>query len=221
MLTEMPTLTPHQTKSLLEAGALLIDLRPHETFASSHIPGSISVVFSRKSLPERVATAIPCGPSIVLLSDEASVAKAAANALHRVHRNPLRGTVTIGTAIWRNNGRLPLATLPQMPAATLWQHLNAPHDELVLIDVREPFEWELGYINGSLLIPLAEIWQRAGSLDPSKEIILICQEGLRSSTAASILLHHNFPKVSNVPGGMGNWLDADYPTIRPPKPPKI
>lgn len=218
MLTEIPTLTPYQTKSALATGSLLIDMRPHEAFASSHIPGSISVVFSRKSFPERVATAIPPGPSIVLLSDEPSIAEAAGNALHGVHHNPLLGIVTTGTDTWRDQG-LPLAALPRMPAAALQQRLNAPHDALVLIDVREPFEWELGYINGALLIPLGEIWQRAGSLDPRKEIILICQEGLRSSTAASILLHHDFPRVSNIPGGMGNWLDANYPTIRPSKPP--
>ena len=219
MLTEIPTLTPDQTKRVVETGALLIDLRPHEEFASGHIPGSIGVVFSRKSLPERIATAIPPGPSIILFSDELGVAEVAGNALHGLHRNPLQGIVTTGTDAWRSDG-IPLTTLSRVSAAALRQRLNAPHDELVLIDVREPFEWDLGYINASLLIPLGEIWQRAGSLDPRKEIILICQEGLRSSTAASILLHHNFPRVSNVPGGIGNWLDAGYSTIRPPKPPK-
>lgn len=216
MPIELPRLTPQQTYSALEAGVLLIDLRPHEHFASHHIPRSISVAFSRKSLPERVATAIPPGPSIILLSDEGGVAEAAGNALYGIPRNPSRGIVTTGTDMWRNAG-LPLATLPRMSAATLRQRLNVSSDELALIDVREPFEWELGYINGSLLIPLGEVWQRAGSLDPRKEIVLICQEGLRSSTAASILLHHNFPRVSDASGGMGSWLDASYPTVRPPK----
>ncbi|MBI2883195.1 MAG: rhodanese-like domain-containing protein, partial [Candidatus Methylomirabilis oxyfera] len=172
------------------------------------------------SLPERIATAIPPGPSIILSSDEAPVAEAAGNALYGIHRNPLLGIVTTGTDTWRAEG-LPLATLPHISATALRQRLHAAREELVLIDVREPFEWEWGYIEGSLLIPLGEIWQRAGSLDPRKEIILICAEGLRSSTAASILLHHHFPRIGNVPGGMGNWFNADYPTIRLPKPPTI
>lgn len=219
MSTEIPTLTPHQTESLLGAGVLLIDLRPREEFASSHIPGSINVVFSRKSLPERVATAIPPGPLIVLLSWEADIAEAASEALQRVDRNPLQGIVTRGIEACGYAGS-PLAKLPQVPVAALWQRLNAPHDELMLIDVREPFEWKLGYIDGSLLIPLAEIWRRASTLDPRRDIVLICEEGIRSSTAASILLHHDFPRVANVPGGMGDWFKAGYPTIRPPKPPK-
>jgi hydroxyacylglutathione hydrolase len=213
-------LTPHQTKSLLETGVLMIDLRPHDTFASGHIPRSINIAFSRKSLPERIATAIPPGPSIVLISDEPSIAEAASNAIYGIHRNPLRGIVTAGTDTWRDEG-LPLATLPRISVAALRQQLHASRDELVLIDVREPFEWEWGYIEGSLLIPLGEIWQRTDSLDPRKEIILICAEGLRSSTAASILLHHHFQRIGNVPGGIGNWLNADYPAIRLPKPPTI
>jgi rhodanese-related sulfurtransferase len=103
---------------------------------------------------------------------------------------------------------------------TLWQRLHTPNDELMLIDVREPFEWGLGHIEGSRLIPLGEIWQHACALDQRPDIVLICGEGIRSSTAASILLHHGFPRAANVPGGMGDWFKADYPTIRQPTPPK-
>ncbi|MDD5558525.1 rhodanese-like domain-containing protein [Candidatus Methylomirabilis sp.] len=215
MATEPPTLTPHQTKSVLEAGALLIDLRPREEFASRHIPRSINVVFSRKSLPERIATAIPPGPPIVLLSGKADIAEAAVETLQRVDRNPLRGILASGTESWDHAG-LPLATLPQVTVEILWQRLHVAHDELMLIDVREPFEWKLGYIKDSLFISLAEIWRRAYTLDPRRDIVLICEEGTRSSTAASILLHHDFPRVANVPGGMGDWFKAGHPTIRLP-----
>jgi rhodanese-related sulfurtransferase len=203
-------------KSAIETGVLLIDLRPYEAFASGHIPRSINVAFSRKSLAERIATAIPPGPSAILFSDETTIAEAAGDVLYGMHRNPLLGIVTTGTDTWRTEG-LPLAELPRISAAALRQRLHTAREELMLIDVREPFEWEWGYIESSLLIPLGEIWQRVDSLDSRREIILICAEGLRSSTAASILLHHHFPRVGNVPGGMGNWFDADYPTTRLPK----
>ncbi len=214
-----PRLTPQQARSARDAGVLLIDLRPHAEFATGYIPGSINVMFSRKSLPERVATAIPPGPPIVLLSGEDAVAEAAAEALQGADRNPLQGILAGGIEAWRRAG-LPLVSLPQLSVADLWQRLNAPHDNLVLIDVRESFEWDLGYIEGSLLIPLGEIWQRAEELDRGKELILICEEGIRSSTAASILLHRGFPRAANVPGGFGDWFRANYPSVRPPKPPK-
>ena len=214
-----PRLTLQQAKSALDARALLIDLRPHAEFATGYIRGSINVMFSRKSLPERVATAIPPGPPIVLLSREDAVAEAAAEALSGVDRNPLQGIVAGGIEAWRREG-LPLVSLPQLSVTDLWQRLNAPYDDLVLIDVRESFEWELGYIEGSRLIPLGEVWQRAEELDRGRELILICEEGIRSSTAASILLHRGFTRAANVPGGFGDWFRANYPSVRPPKPPK-
>ena len=219
MAPGMPRLTPQQAKRAVDAGVLLIDLRPHAEFATGYIPGSINVMFSRKSLPERVATAIPPGPPIVLLSGENTVAEAAAEALQGVERNFLQGIVAGGIEAWRRTG-LPLVRLPQLSVADLRQRLNGPHYDLVLIDVRESFEWDLGYIEGSLLIPLGEIWQRAEELDRGKELILICEEGIRSSTAASILLHRGLTRAANVPGGFGDWFRANYPSVRPPKPPK-
>lgn len=212
-------MTPESVRSALDAGALLIDLRPHAEFATGHIPGSINLMFSRKSLPERLATAIPPGPSILLLSGDPADAEAAARALQGVDRNPLLGIAAGGIEAWRA-ARFPLSLLSQVQVPVLRERLDSPHDPPLLIDVREPFEWELGYIEGSLLLPLGEIWQRAGEIDPAREIILICEEGIRSSTAASTLLHRGFPRAANVPGGIGDWFRADYPTVRLPKPPK-
>ena len=213
------TVTPQQAERELDAGTLLIDLRPHADFASSHIPGSINVMFSRKSLPERMATAIPPGQKILLLSANPTDAEAAAEALRGVDRNPLQGILAGGIEAWREAG-LPIVSLSQLTVADLWQRLNTRPDNLVLIDVRELFEWELGYIEGSLLIPLGEIWQRAEELDRGREIVLICEEGIRSSTAASIFLRRGLHQAANVPGGLGDWFKANYPTVRFPKPPK-
>ena len=213
-----PRLTPHQAKNARDAGALLIDLRPHAEFATAYIPGSINLMFSRKSLPERLATAIPPGSTILLLSGDPTEAGAAAEALQGVNRNPVLGIFAGGTEAWRAAG-FPLITLSQVQVSGLWERFNSQHGNLLLIDVRESFEWELGYIEGSLLIPLGEIWQRAEEIDPDREAILICEEGIRSSTAASLLLHRDFPRAANVPGGIGDWFKAGHSTVRLPKPP--
>jgi len=203
----------------MEEGALLIDLRPHAEFATAYIPGSINLMFSRKSLPERFATAIPPDTRILLLSGDLAETDAAAEALKGVKRNPLQGIVAGGIEAWRAAG-FPVITLSQVDISTLLKRLNTQQDNLLLIDVRESFEWELGYIEGSLLIPLGEIWQRAAEIDPDREAILICEEGIRSSTAASLLLRRGFPRAANVPGGIGDWFKAGHPTVRLPKPPK-
>jgi hydroxyacylglutathione hydrolase len=216
----IPMLTPQSARDALRRGELLlIDLRPHEEFASGHIPGSINLMFSRKSLPERLATAIPPGLSIVLLSANPDDAEAAAEVLRGLERHPVRGVLEGGIQAWRTAG-LPLATMRQMDVPTLRERLSDPEDTLLLIDVREPFEWDLGYIDGSLLIPLERVWERSAELDRNREVALICEEGIRSSTAASILLHQGFPTAGNVPGGLGDWASANYPTVRPPRVPR-
>lgn len=219
MTAEIPKLTPQQVRNALDAGVLLIDLRPHAEFATAYIPGSINLMFSRKSLPERLATAIPPGPKILLLSGDPTEADAAAEALNGVNRNPLQGIAPGGIEASRAAG-FPLITLSQVQVSDLWERLSSQHGNLLVIDVRESFEWELGYVEGSLLIPLGEIWQRATEIDPDREAILICEEGIRSSTAASLLLRRDFPRAANVPGGIGDWFKAGHPTVRLPKPQK-
>ncbi|MDH3282911.1 MAG: rhodanese-like domain-containing protein, partial [Gammaproteobacteria bacterium] len=82
----------------------------------------------------------------------------------------------------------------------------------VLLDVREPEEYtgELGHIPGSILIPLKELPARAeeelGSYR-DKPIIAICRAGVRSTTAAAILIALGFENVSNLKGGMVDWND--------------
>ncbi|MHA6252719.1 rhodanese-like domain-containing protein [Oceanobacillus sp. CAU 1775] len=73
------------------------------------------------------------------------------------------------------------------------------------IDVRTPYEFKTNHIQGFKNIPLAEIKQRHQELSKDKEIVVICQSGMRSNKATRILKKFNFPKVTNVKGGMAVW----------------
>src|SRR3989304_1188462 len=141
MTAEMPKLTPTQVRNAFNAGVLLIDLRPHAEFATAYIPGRINMMFSHKSLPERLATAIPPGPKILLLSGDLAETDAAAEALKGVSRNSLQGIAAGGTEAWRAAG-FALIALSQVQVSDLWERFNSQHDNLLLIDVRESFEWE-------------------------------------------------------------------------------
>jgi glyoxylase-like metal-dependent hydrolase (beta-lactamase superfamily II)/rhodanese-related sulfurtransferase len=85
----------------------------------------------------------------------------------------------------------------------------------VLLDVREAeeFSGELGHIHGSVLIPLRHLPERAKELDRfrDREIIAICRAGVRSTTAAAILVGLGFEHVCNLKGGMLDWNDAKLP----------
>ncbi|WP_035432939.1 rhodanese-like domain-containing protein [Bacillus pseudomycoides] len=74
-----------------------------------------------------------------------------------------------------------------------------------LIDVRTPGEFRGNHIQGFRNMPLNELVQKATSLDKNKEVIVICQSGMRSKQAAKILKKMGFKQIINVSGGMNAW----------------
>lgn len=77
--------------------------------------------------------------------------------------------------------------------------------ELLLVDVREEYEYNEGYIPGSILLPLGELIENYAQLDRDKEIILICRSGRRSGLAAQFLSEEGYTRVYNLVGGMLAW----------------
>jgi len=78
--------------------------------------------------------------------------------------------------------------------------------------VRRPPEYQSGHIERAVSVPLGELAKRAGSLDPSRPLAVICASGYRSSTATSLLERLGFPRATNVVGGMNAWNAAGYGT---------
>lgn len=82
-----------------------------------------------------------------------------------------------------------------------------------MLDVREETEFtgELGHIENSILIPLNKLSEKYEELDKSKSIICICRAGVRSTTAAAILIGFGFENVYNLKDGMLDWNDKGCP----------
>src|SRR5574339_250762 len=78
-------------------------------------------------------------------------------------------------------------------------------DKLVLVDVREQWEYALARLEGSVLIPLATLPQALDKLDRKTEIIAYCHHGMRSADATGFLLQQGFPNVKNLIGGIDAW----------------
>lgn len=90
----------------------------------------------------------------------------------------------------------------------------ASNGSLVIVDVREPFEYEIAHIENSKLIPLAELAARLGELDRSKEIVAICHTGTRSAQAVQFLQSAGFSRASNLKGGIGAWANEIDPDMQ-------
>jgi molybdopterin/thiamine biosynthesis adenylyltransferase/rhodanese-related sulfurtransferase len=86
-------------------------------------------------------------------------------------------------------------------------------DDLFLLDVREPYEFQIAQIGG-YLIPQNDVPNRLRELDPAKEIIVHCRSGARSQRIAELLKQNGFQRVSNLAGGILAWSDEIDPTVQ-------
>ncbi len=86
-------------------------------------------------------------------------------------------------------------------------------DQFVLVDVREPHEYQIARIPGSVLIPLGELPKRLNELNPQDEIVMHCKMGGRSAKAVDLLKQNGFTKVINVKGGITAWSDKVDPSV--------
>jgi adenylyltransferase/sulfurtransferase len=90
-------------------------------------------------------------------------------------------------------------------------------DKIVLLDVREEWEYSLAKIDGSILIPLGTLPQSLHKLDPNAEIVAQCHHGMRSADAASFLYQQGYKNVKNLVGGIDAWsiqIDPSVPRYR-------
>lgn len=79
----------------------------------------------------------------------------------------------------------------------------------MLLDVREPWEYEAARIEGSTLVPMREMEARFGELDPSAETIVICHHGTRSAFITQLLDRAGFDNVLNLEGGVDAYSQVD------------
>ncbi len=82
---------------------------------------------------------------------------------------------------------------------------RAAADDFLLLDVRQPEEYEAEHLPGAKLIPLAELGARLSELDPEKPAIVYCAIGGRSRVAAQVLAGKGFKEVFNLSGGIKSW----------------
>jgi rhodanese-related sulfurtransferase len=84
----------------------------------------------------------------------------------------------------------------------------------LVLDVREPWEWASGHIEGAVHIPLGDLPQRVDELDPQAQTLVVCHVGARSARAAAWLrqLGHD---AANLAGGMDAWEGAERPVVVP------
>ena len=104
-------------------------------------------------------------------------------------------------------------TMDEITATELKQRLDKG-DDIQIIDVREPHEYEIGQIPDSKLIPLGQVLNRMNEIDPDRETVVHCKMGGRSAKAIDALQRSGFPgKLINLKGGITAWSDEVDPRV--------
>lgn len=99
---------------------------------------------------------------------------------------------------------LPTKGVRQITTGDLRKELNDKNKQY--IDVRTPGEFKGRNIKGFKNIPLHQLASKANELSKDKEVVVICQSGMRSNKATKVLRKHGFKQVTNVKGGMSAWV---------------
>ncbi len=96
----------------------------------------------------------------------------------------------------------------------LKEKIEAGDNRLVLLDVREQWEFDIAHIKDAKLIPLGQLPHRLNELNPHETTAVICHHGIRSRTAGLLLEQNGFRDVINLAGGIDAWskeTDASVP----------
>ena len=102
-----------------------------------------------------------------------------------------------------------------MSATELRDYLESTSPAPLLLDVREPWEYERCNLSNSMLIPMRQIPSAINELDPDNEIVVICHHGIRSRSVAAYLANNDFNRIINLSDGIDAWakqVDLSMPT---------
>lgn len=201
----VPGLPPKAFKKAIEEGGnTLVDTRHMLAFGGGHIKGAINI----GGLPELSIWAgwlvDPDKPILLVLESDQDVEKIVPLFV-RTGYTKFAGYLVGGMKAWDNAG-LPIVEVDQMTV----HEVKKRSDELQIVDVRSPDEWEEGHIPGAEHIFLPELKRRAKELSKEQPVAVYCDSGYRASLGTSLLQQDGF-KVHNVPGSWQAWQNAKYP----------
>ncbi len=205
-----PTLDEHDTTIWLDLpavlaaqhqGAAVIDTRDANDFASGHLRGSINVGLGGR-FAEYAGEVIPAGTAIVLVAEPGHEHEARLRLARIGFDNVVGALDKPGPSFVAHPDVVVQAS--RLTAQQLLER-RCELDSVQVLDIRSPSEVASGMIPGARHVPLPELLDRLGELDPAAPTVVYCAGGYRSSIAASTLRANGFSDVFDLLGGYPAW----------------
>jgi glyoxylase-like metal-dependent hydrolase (beta-lactamase superfamily II)/rhodanese-related sulfurtransferase len=216
-LSHLPTPRPLSPAQVLEAGrhgCVTLDVRTPAEFGAGHVPGSLHIGLGGQ-FASWAGSLIPITATIIVVANSETQVEEAQMRLARVGIEGIKGYLAGGVDAW-NAARLEVDKVPQISVAELRKLLET-QENLQLIDVRRPGEYNGGHAPRAVPAPLAKLRETLPSLNlnPDGPSAIICAGGYRSSAATSIAQQLGFKNLLNVTGGTKAWIEAGYEVEMP------
>lgn len=202
---EMPAaMTYEQVRDAMRAGAILVDGRGPEEFATGHLRGAVNIGLEGR-YAEFAGSVVPTDVDIVLFTEPGQELEAKTR-LARIGFDRVIGYLDRPFEVMLNNQDD--VQMASRLTAKAFDDRVAAVPNLQIVDVRNPGEVAAGTIPDALTIPVGQLPSRVDELDPAKPTVVYCAGGYRSSVAASLLRQNGFGDVSDILGGYNAWDDA-------------
>tara|TARA_B100000614_G_C14442219_1_gene450694 strand:- start:267 stop:941 length:675 start_codon:yes stop_codon:yes gene_type:complete len=208
VLTEPAALLVADFAKRQDEGALVLDCRQPEAFGGGHVPGALNVGLG-SSFPTWAGSILPPDRPLLLVLDRPGDLWEVTWHLLRIGYEVPQGWLADGMMGWRTAGR-PIDFLPQWTAGEL-EARRQKDKSLVILDARQPGEWQSGHVPGARHIPGGEMIERWREVPKDRPVAVYCGSGYRSSVAASLLKAHGHAEVYNTLGGFTAWRNLDLP----------
>ncbi len=199
-----PAMSWDDVKAAMANGAILIDGRTPEEFASGHLRGAINVGLEGR-YAEFAGSVFSPETDLVLMTEPGRELEGK-NRLGRIGFDRVIGHLEQPYQVMFDN-RDDVQIASRLTAVGMDERMRAIPG-LQIVDVRNPGEVAAGVIPGAINIPVGELPARTGELDPAKPTVVYCAGGYRSSVAASLLRERGFADVSDILGGYGAWEET-------------
>jgi len=193
--------------------AALLDTRSKAAFKAKHIPGAVHLE-ADDQLSNRIGFVLSPDVPIILMITDVQDYRRVVYSLARVGYDQIVGYLADSLETWEALG-LPTTSgdVRDIQPEELKAMLDS-ENRLVIIDVREAWEYASGHVPNARLISLGEFARRVSELDPAQPVVVICASGSRSQSAAALLGQKGFDTVYNVIGGTYNWMQHGLPLVQ-------